>query len=89
MKIKDGYVLRKIAEEYIVIAVGERFAEFSGMMSLNEVSAKIWDYLSKERTFGEILAYVLSVYDIDEETAGTDINNLLTQMESAGVLDNV
>ena len=87
MKIKDGFVLRTIADENIVISVGEKVVEHNGMISLNDISAKIWEYLQQDRTFDELLAYILSLYDIDEETARNDLMKLIVQMESNGVLE--
>jgi len=87
MKIKDGYVLRRIADENIVVAAGERVKEFGGMMTLNSISAILWEFLQQDRTFDDLLVYILSIYDIDEDTAEGDIKKLLTQMESIGVLE--
>ena len=36
MKIKEGFVLRKVDKKYIVIPVGVEVIEFTGMMTLNE-----------------------------------------------------
>jgi len=87
MKIKDGFVLRTIADENIVISVGEKVVEHNGMISLNGISAKIWEYLQQDRTFDELLAHILSLYDIDEETARSDLIKLIVQMETNGVLE--
>ena len=87
MRIKDEYVLRRIADENIVIAVGEKVVEFSGMIAINDTTARIWEYLCEERTFDEVLGHVLSLYDIDEETAKSDLAKLIAQMEASGVLE--
>ena len=87
MKIKDGYLLREIADTYIVVPIAERVAEFKGMMTLNAVAAEVWGFLKTDRSYEEILGHVLSVYDIDEKTADEDLKKLLKQMESSGVLE--
>jgi len=87
MRIKDGYVLRKIADEYIVVAVGEKVTKFSGMMSLNEISAEVWSFLQEDRTFDELLVMVLSLYDIDEDKARNDLVKLIAKLESIGVIE--
>ena len=35
MRIKSGFVLEKVGEEYLAVAVGERAKEFSGFVRLN------------------------------------------------------
>ena len=87
MKIKDGFVLRTIAGTTIVVPVGERVSDFNDMLTLNDISVKIWEYLHEDRTFDELLDYITSVYDIDEEHAANDLKNLLTKMVSCGVLE--
>lgn len=39
MKIKDSFILRKIAGEDMVVPVGESIADFNGAISLNETAA--------------------------------------------------
>jgi hypothetical protein len=87
MKIKDGYVLRLIADTHVVVPVAERVIEFKGMMVLNDISADIWGFLSESRSRDEILGHVLAGYEIDRETAAADVDKLIAEMEAAGVLE--
>lgn len=87
MRIKEGYLLRKIADTNIVVPVGERVIDFRGMMVLNDVSAKVWEFLNVDRTRNQVLDYILETYDVDRETALYDINELIEKMENNGVLE--
>jgi len=87
MKIKDGLILRRIADKNIVVPVNERVFGTPGVMTLNDMSARIWEFLQEDRTFEETLAYILDVYDIDKETAESDLKKLITRMESSGVFE--
>ena len=86
MKIKDGYLLRTIADTHIVVPVAERVIEFKGMMILNDVSANIWEFMADDREYDDILAFILSTYEVDRETAQKDLDALLKRMEESGVL---
>jgi hypothetical protein len=86
MKIKEGYLLRHIADTYLVVPVGEMVVNFNGMMVLSDVSAKVWEYLGEDRTREQIIDYIIHTYDIDRGTAEGDIDHLIAQMESSGVL---
>lgn len=46
MKIKDGFVLRDIAGDTVVIATGEISKTFHGMIRLNSTGKEIWEILS-------------------------------------------
>ena len=41
MKLKDGYILREIAGDAVLIPVGRNALEFNGIIALNPVSADI------------------------------------------------
>ena len=87
MKIKSGYLLRTIADTHIVVPIAERVIEFKGMMVLNDVSAKMWEFMQEDKTFDEVVEHILSIFDIDEATARDDIAVMLEQMEASGVLE--
>ena len=87
MKIRDGFILRTIADTHIVVPVADRVIEFKGMITLNEVSAGVWNFLQTDRSYDDVLEYILSIYEIDRETATNDLNELLDQMENGGVLE--
>ena len=42
MKIKSGFIVRKIANQYMAVPVGERSQELHGMIGLNETGAFLW-----------------------------------------------
>ena len=86
MKIKDGYLLRKIADTNIVVPVAERVIDFKGMILLNDVSACIWEFLSEDREYADIIDHVVSIYDVGRDTAGRDLDVFINQMETGGVL---
>jgi len=87
MKIKDGFILRTIADTHIVVPVADRVIDFKGMITLNEVSSNLWEFMQIDRSYDDVLDYMLSIYEIDRETATNDLNELLDQMENGGVLE--
>jgi len=87
MKIKEGFLLREIANTHVVVPVAERVIDFKGIMILNGVSPAIVEFMREHRTQEEILAYVLNEFDIDRETAESDLFKLISQMEACGVLE--
>jgi len=87
MKIKGGFLLREIAGTQIVVPIGERVIDFKGMMILNDVSATVWSFMSEDRTFDDILGFILETYEVDRLTAKGDLTRLIEQMEESGVLE--
>ena len=50
MKVKSGFILRKIGSKYMAVPVGERTRDVHGMVALNETGAFIWQLLEEDRT---------------------------------------
>ena len=87
MKIKEGFLLREIAETHIVVPIGERVIDFKGMMVLNSVSADVCFFISEHRSYEEVVEYILETYDVDRQTAESDLNDLIERMEASGVIE--
>lgn len=78
MKIREGYILRQLAEEYMVVAVGKAAKDFNGMIRLNETGAFIWKKLETGCTEEELVRNILERYDgIDVKSAQKDLRNFL------------
>ena len=87
MKIKDGFILRNIADTYMAVPVAQRVIDFKGIITLNAISASIWEFLKDEKEYSEILDFITSSYEVDEETAKKDLDEFIIEMKKGGVLD--
>lgn len=87
MKIKNGYLLREIADTFIVVPVGERVIEFKGMMTLNKSGAFIWNSLVNELSYPDLLEAILAKYEIDHDTAAKDLDEFLGLARANGVIE--
>ncbi|MBR4720634.1 MAG: PqqD family protein [Clostridia bacterium] len=87
MKIKDGFLLRKVADRYIAVAVGEESVNFNAMVTTNETGAFLWEKLKNETTEEELLKALLDEYDVDEERAKADISEFLEKLRDGKLLD--
>ena len=86
MKIKDGYVLRQVAGNSIVIAVGDEALNFNGIITINGAGTFLWEKLTDGAGKDDLLKAMLSEYDIDEATASADIDEFLTKLKNADLL---
>lgn len=87
MKIKDGFMLRRVAGSYVVVAYGERAVDFNGMITLNDTGAFLWEKLSQGLSRDEAVREMLEVYDIDEKTAQNDVDGFIKKLEDAQVAE--
>lgn len=86
MKIKGNFVLRKIGTEYFALSVGELEGE-NISIGLNETGAFLWQLLSSEISYENILKRFLDCYDIDLEVAKNDIDNFIVICRENGLLE--
>ena len=83
--IKQGYVAREIAGEYLAVPVDNSVG--SNIIVLNEVSKFLWDELKTEKTFDELLDAMLGNYDVSKEEAEADLKDFLMQLIENGLLN--
>ena len=84
MKIKSGFVVRKVGGEHVVVPVGERSKEFHGMINMNETGAFLWSFFSSEHTVDEGIDALCKEYDITKELATTDVNRFVEILQRNG-----
>ena len=76
--IKQGYVVREIAGEFIAVPVDSSCG--TNIVILNPVSKFLWDELKTEKSFEELLNAILSNYDVSKEEAESDLKEFLMQL---------
>ena len=86
MKIKDGFMLREVASQTMVVAIGEASKTFNGIIRLNPTGKFLWEKLQSETTVEELTAAMTSEYDIDETTANQDIIDFINTLKGADLL---
>lgn len=87
MKIKEGFVLRRVLDEAIVIASGKASHDFHGMVKLNDSAADIWEWISKDLSEADIAVRLAEKYELSEEKAKADTASMISQMAEAGLLE--
>lgn len=86
MRIKDGFVLREVAGQWVVIATGEASKDFHGMIKLNETGKIIWEGLTAGQSESEIAASLQETYGIEAERAAADVAAFVAQVREQGFL---
>lgn len=86
MKIKDGFILRHICGEYVVVGEGLAQVNFNKMLSLNESAAYLWQEVSgKEFTKEDMVRLLLDKYEVTPERAAQDVDKLTAVWLEQGV----
>ena len=86
MKIKEGFILRKVGIQYVVAATGKASENFNGMMRLNESGAFAFRLLQEGITEDALVERIVAEYEVSEETARADVNRFLAGLKEADAL---
>ena len=89
MKVKNGFNLREVCGEHIIVAEGDENIDFSNIISMNESSAYLWEEVQKMDSFtvDNLVELICSQYEIDEDTARKDAIILAAQWGTAGIIE--
>lgn len=87
MKIKDGYMMRKVAGNCVVVPMGDEVTNFNGMINLNETGELLFENLQKGCTKEELIDAMMAEYDITREICERDIDVFVAKLEKVGIVE--
>lgn len=87
MKIKSGFVLREVAGQAVVVALGAAAKDFNGMIKLNASGKLIWEMLDKGAEREEIIEKMLDIYDVDRGVLEADVDKIINTLKDAKIIE--
>lgn len=87
MKIREDFILRKIADTYVVVPVGQAVVDFSGLINLNETGALLFKTLQQGSSENQLVDVLLQQYDVSREIAQKDVQNFISEVKDANILE--
>ena len=88
MRIKDGFELREICGEFVILSHGVDNIDFSKLISLNETAAHMWKSVVDKDFDNAMLADALcEAYEVDRETAEQDVAHVVSQWKEIGLIE--
>ncbi|MBE6663118.1 MAG: PqqD family protein [Ruminococcaceae bacterium] len=88
MKIKEGFILRDVADKTFVVAVGELSKTFNGIITLNETGKFIWQLLTKDTTEEEIVEKLLIEFeDAQRDVVEKDVKSFIEKLKGDRILE--
>ena len=86
VKLKEEFLLRQVADNWVVLPVGQTSVDFNGMLTLNESGALLWKALEQGGDRENLAEALLEEYDVDRATALADVDEFLAKLQRAGCL---
>lgn len=88
MKTIEGFKLRKLGNEYILVGESMSLINFNKMITLNETAAFLWKEAEKGEFDAASLCKVLCAeYEVAEDQAMKDVEATIASWKEAGVIE--
>ena len=87
MKIKKDFVLRKVADIFVVVPVNSLTLHFNGIINLNETGAFLFKLLQDGAEKQDLVDKMLEEYEVEPERASADIDRFLEKVKEADILE--
>ena len=80
MKLKDGFILRTVAGETVVLPAAG-VTDFDMMITLNETGKFLWERLAVGAEEADLVKDLLAEYDVSEELAAKSVTAFVARLK--------
>ena len=88
MKTKQGFHLRNVCGENVIVAEGIENIDFSKIISMNESAAYLWGKVEGQTFTADTLASLFfEEYEVDKATAKADAEALIQHWIEIGIIE--
>lgn len=87
MQLKEGFILKKIVDDYIVVPTGDNLVDLGVMVSLNETGAFLWEQLTDEKTKEDLAEALAQEYDVLPSDVEADVEEFIELLKTHNFLN--
>ena len=87
MKIKNDFIVKEISGSTVVIPVGNRVADFNGMLNLNETGVFLFNLLKNDTTIEALVQCLVDEYEVTKEKANEDVITFVNKLKEADIIE--
>ncbi len=87
MRINENFILRQVADTWVVLPLGDATLDFNGMLTLNESGVLLWTALEKGATREELAETLTHEYDVGIHQALADVEDFLAKLQRVGCIE--
>jgi hypothetical protein len=85
-QVSSGYVVRQIADDFLLIPVKMQEKGESQLAIMNETGKFLWEQLQEGRTMEELIRAMTEAYQVSEKDAVADIIDFLNNLKERKLL---
>lgn len=80
MKLKEGFILRQVAGQNVVLPSGNEL-DLNLMITLNDTARFLWELLQEETDADALTEALLREYDVDKTTARASVDTFIKKLK--------
>lgn len=86
MKKTEGYTIRRLEDEYVILPTGKRAEEINEVISLSETAAFIYLHAEEVSSIPELARLVAGEYGMEAAEVLEDVKTVVETLQKKGVL---
>ena len=86
MKKAEGYVVKKLEDEYLVLPAGKRTEEVNEVISLSETAGFIYMHAEQAKNIDELVRTVAEEYGTEPAEVREDVKNVVQTLQEKGII---
>ncbi|OZG59404.1 coenzyme PQQ synthesis protein [Bifidobacterium tissieri] len=86
MRVNNGFVMRDVAGQTVIVATGEASKNFNGMIKVNETGRIVWQELLDGSDETTIVDRIVGRFGVDRDVAESDVHAFIDDMRRRGFL---
>ena len=87
MKLKDGFVLRQVGGQTVVLPSGSEL-DLNMMITLNDTGKFLWERLEKGAQIEDLVKDLCAAFDVEEERAKAGVHAFVENLKCHGFLED-
>ncbi|MCF0230388.1 MAG: PqqD family protein [Parasporobacterium sp.] len=89
MRLKDKLILRKVADQHVIVPVGRRALEVRRAVKISPSAAYLWEFMEKDEfTVDSLTELIMGRFTgVTEEKARADIEKFLEVLKRNNILE--
>ncbi|MBP1542028.1 MAG: PqqD family protein [Prevotella sp.] len=89
MKQKEGFVLRTVCGEHVIVGEGLGTIDFGKLISLNETAAWLWEKAGEMGDFDidSLSAALCEEYEVEAGKAHDDVAKMVAKWQEIGIVE--
>jgi predicted transcriptional regulator len=90
MKLKNGFVLREVCGEQVIMGEGLGAINFGRLLALNETAAWLWGQAQAmvDFTVDSLAERLCETYDVPAEQAHQDVTDIIVDWQELGIIEH-